>query len=91
MSVMNLNDLSLSELKEKAKEEGIKNISKFKKDELINILSEHMESESESTHLKTSEESNFKEITTEDGYKLTSELDEVVEGILEVLPDGYGF
>ena len=28
---MNLNDLSLAELKEKAKEEGLKNISKFKK------------------------------------------------------------
>lgn len=89
---MNLNDLSLSELKEKAKEEGLKNISKFKKEELINILSEHMESENnESSYVKASEESNFKEVTTEDGYKLTSELDEVVEGILEVLPDGYGF
>lgn len=92
MSIMNLNDLSLSELKEKAKEEGLKNISKFKKEELINILSEHMESENnESSYVKASEESNFKEVTTEDGYKLTSELDEVVEGILEVLPDGYGF
>lgn len=25
------------------------------------------------------------------GYKITNEEDEIVEGILEVLPDGYGF
>lgn len=89
---MNLEELSLAELKEKAKEEGLKNISKFKKEELINILSEHMQaSEKTNTTEKFLEESNFKEITTEEGYKLTTELDEVVEGILEVLPDGYGF
>ena len=29
--------------------------------------------------------------TTSGGYKLTNEGDEFVEGILEVLPDGYGF
>ena len=88
---MNLNDLSLAELKEKAKEEGLKNISKFKKEDLINILSEHIKSKELSACSNSNEESNFKEITTEEGYKLTSESDEVVEGILEVLPDGYGF
>ena len=89
---MKLEELSLAELKEKAKEEGLKNISKFKKEELINILSEHMQISKKTDVLeKNSEESNFKEITTEEGYKLTTELDEVVEGILEVLPDGYGF
>ncbi len=87
---MNFHDLSLAELKEKAKQEGIKNVSKFKKEELISILNEHLEDEKAST-IETNGESNFKEITTEEGYKLTSELDEVVEGILEVLPDGYGF
>ena len=39
----------------------------------------------------TEVKSEFKEVITEEGYKLTSEGDEVVEGILEVLPDGYGF
>ncbi len=86
---MNFQDLSLAELREKAKEEGLKNISKFKKEELISILTEHMESKKEET--KSVEESTFKEVTTKEGYKLTSESDEVVEGILEVLPDGYGF
>lgn len=89
---MNLEELSLAELKEKAKEEGLKNISKFKKEELINILSEHMQASAKTNATeKILEESNFKEVTTEEGYKLTTELDEVVEGILEVLPDGYGF
>ena len=83
--IMNFDDLSLAELKEKAKEEGLKNISKFKKEELINILNEHEKT------LEENVENDFKEITTEEGYKLTSESDEVVEGILEVLPDGYGF
>lgn len=83
--IMNFDDLSLAELKEKAKEEGLKNISKFKKEELINILNEYEKT------LEENVENDFKEITTEEGYKLTSESDEVVEGILEVLPDGYGF
>lgn len=89
---MNFHDLSLAELKEKAKQEGLKNISKFKKEELINILTEQLQSSKDiSPQENSNAESTFKEITTEDGYKLTSDLDEVVEGILEVLPDGYGF
>ena len=84
---MELEELSLAELKEKAKSEGIKNTSKFKKEELISILKEKNGQE----ETDTTEKSNFKEVVTEEGYKLTSEGDEVVEGILEVLPDGYGF
>jgi len=84
---MELEKLSLTELREKAKEEGIKNISKFKKEELISILEEKLSEEKP----QVIENTNFKEIITEEGYKLTSEGDEVVEGILEVLPDGYGF
>lgn len=88
---MEFEELSLAELREQAKEVGIKNSSKFKKDELISILKEK-QNEKESSNVALNEQSsNFKEIITEEGYKLTSEGDEVVEGILEVLPDGYGF
>lgn len=87
---MKLDDLSLVELREKAKEGGIKNISKFKKEELILILREKGEEE-QAKNESIAEKPDFKEIITEEGYKLTSEGDEVVEGILEVLPDGYGF
>ena len=84
---MELEGLSLAELREKAKNEGIKNTSKFKKEEIISILKEKLQAEQPAVI----EKSDFKEIITEEGYKLTSEGDEVVEGILEVLPDGYGF
>ena len=82
---MNYEELSLQELKDLAKEKGLKNISKLKKEDLINFLAE-VEQEQ-----KSEEKTAFVETVTEEGYKLTSEGDELVEGILEVLPDGYGF
>ena len=85
---MELEGLSLTELRERAKEAGIKNSSKFKKEELISILNEENGTQKIND---VTPQSDFKEVVTEEGYKLTSEGDEVVEGILEVLPDGYGF
>ena len=82
---MNYDELSLQELKELAKEKGLKNISKLKKEDLINFFKEIEIDQA------IEEKSTFTEKTTEEGYKLTSEGDEVVQGILEVLPDGYGF
>ena len=76
---MDFENLSLADLKEKAKEFGIKNISKLKKEELISLLKEEGKNKESTQNLSDS------------GYKLTSEGDEFVEGILEVLPDGYGF
>lgn len=76
---MNVENLSLTELKELAKNSGIKNISKLKKEELIDILS----------NLNTETKSSVEE--KNERYKVTSENDTIVEGILEVLPDGYGF
>ena len=82
---MNYEDLTMQELKEIAKEKGLKNISKLKKEDLISFLKEIKTEEQAET------KSNFVEKTTAEGYKLTAEGDEVAEGILEVLPDGYGF
>ncbi len=72
---MNYDELSVAELKELAKEKGVENISKLKKQELIDklILEE------------------VKEDKKENGYKLTNDGDQITEGILEVMPDGYGF
>lgn len=79
---MNYNDLSITELREMAKEKGIKNISKMKKQELIDNLSSLEEI---STDAKV-------EIKSQDeNYKITNENDQLAEGILEVMPDGYGF
>jgi len=84
---MDLQNLTLSELKEEAKNKGLKNISKMKKEDIIAILKDIKEEQSNNNK----EDVEFKEIVTEEGYKLTNQGDEVVEGILEVLPDGYGF
>ena len=84
---MNFEGLTLTELKDMAKEKGVKNISKLKKEDLIQILSK--ETNTIPTEEIKKEEKNSS--VTSGGYKLTNEGDEFVEGILEVLPDGYGF
>lgn len=78
---MNLEGLTLAELKDKAKEEGIKNLSKLKKEEIISLLN----------HKEVNHDKEKKLESSDGTYKLTNEEDEFVEGILEVLPDGYGF
>ena len=82
---MNYQDCTLVELRQLAKEQGIKNASKLKKSELIEILGE--ECIAEATEKK--EETNI--LDSEKTYKVTTAEDNIVEGILEVLPDGYGF
>ena len=83
---MNLEELSSLELKELAKQYKLKNISKYKKNELIDVLKEYMnnnEKEDETAINKVEE--------TDSTYKLTNDGDFIVEGILEVLQDNYGF
>ena len=80
---MNLSDLNLPELKELAKEKGVENISKLKKNELINLLSDIKDN--------SNEEIDNSEVNVQERYKLTNDGDFIIEGILEVLPDGYGF
>ena len=135
-----MENYTLVELRQMAKEKGIKNVSKLKKDELLNLLfinnsgdiddkkednvteDNNFTAVNETTiNLKETVRKNNDEIydseknkynisyvknnentdnsiknnnaTTriEGGYKLTNEDDQIVEGILEVLPDGYGF
>ena len=82
---MDLNSLTLAELRELAKKNGVKNLSKLKKEELISILNTKDSNNTDDINIK-------KESSNENStYKLTNEGDEFVEGILEVLPDGYGF
>ena len=68
---------SLAELREIAKGRGLTNISKLKKDELIELLNKNEENKDENLDNTT--------------YKVNNEDDQIVEGILEVLPDGFGF
>ena len=104
---MNLEDCTLVELRQLAKERDIKGASKMKKEELIDILSnsnEFKEKELDIGEISYSSKENLKdekllendtlkeeETRYVDGYKLTSSDDRISEGILEILPDGYGF
>ena len=104
---MNLENCTIVELRQLAKEKGLKNTSKLKKDELLQILSEQASQDVGQTpnedivesvkveSVKNVENSENNDISTmnqsTDGYKLTNADDQIVEGILEVLPDGYGF
>ena len=137
---MDLTNCTLVELRQMAKEKGIKNVSKLKKDELLDLLFSNNSSNiddkkednltednklanvNETSNLKETVRKNDDEIydieknkdsisyvrnsentdnsiknnntpstRIEGGYKLTNEDDQIVEGILEVLPDGYGF
>lgn len=93
---MNLEKATLVELRQLAKEKGIKNVSKLNKEELINILNEEnteITNESKKFYplINDNENKNEESLEAGSGYKLTSEADKIVEGILEILPDGYGF
>ena len=113
---MDLSHKTLLELRELAKENNIKNISKLKKDDLINVLSQVLNSTEKKSNEIEKETENFededdvqnyvekntfqyekKKIQNDyegenlGGYKLTNENDQIAEGILDILPDGYGF
>ncbi len=96
---MNYEGMSLAELKQIAKEKSIKNISKYKKDELISVLKDLENDNTNNTTNDNTKENNSSARDEEqkpkhqqsEGYKITNEDDQIVEGILEVLPDGYGF
>ena len=98
--MLDIEAMTLIELKEVAKEYNIRNISKLKKDELITVLkqitSQSNELEAHSTEIiEEAEESNKRQYDSTGepivDYKLTSDGDAIVEGILDILPDGYGF
>jgi len=95
---MELDNLSLADLKELAKQKGIQNVSKLKKAELIKeIMDLHSKKKDVGDNSVISDVNNETEVVPvsknnkELEYKLTSEDDQYVEGILELLPDGYGF
>ena len=112
-----LESLTLLELKKLAKENNIRNISKLKKEELIEVLKsiqnnkfeendeDDLEDEilldEEDDEIEEKDENNSRYDAADDeveleeqnvvAYQVNNEEDEIIEGILEVLPDGYGF
>lgn len=91
---MQYEDYSLVDLRLLAKDKGIKNVTKLKKQELIDELKK-IESNKKETEIAKVEETKTEEkefvATTVDGLKLNTSSDTVGEGILEILPDGFGF
>ncbi len=86
---MELESLSLTDLKELAKMKGISNISKQKKNELIEKILEVSSQKLE--EMQITEEDQECENDDDNGYCVSNEGDEITEGVLELLPDGYGF
>lgn len=96
--MLDIESMTLMDLKSLAKEYNIRNISKLKKDELITVLKQitnqvnstipEEEDEEEIERRQRQYDENGEPIVD---YKLTSDGDEIVEGILDILPDGYGF
>ncbi len=88
-----IKNLNVTELKKIAKENNIKNISKLKKDELIEVLTRVLDNQESSIDLEENKNEYEETIITSGNheYKITNPDDKIAEGILDVLPDGYGF
>ena len=115
-----LNDKTLTQIKDIAKEIGIKSISKYKKGELIELIIENSNSKQKNdleknddikmdevvenrSYVKTYENRNNRNNINRNYYtqkvvdesKIIDEFntskDDEVMGVLEILPDGFGF
>ena len=98
---MDLTKCTLVELRQLAKEQEIKNVTKLKKDELIELLSKlesgkKVEEKQQKEYPAIDNDTKYQigENARDDSdlsYKLTNPDDFIAEGVLEILPDGYGF
>lgn len=86
---MQLESKTLSELRETAKEMGIKSVTKYKKIELIEKILEKDREENNSK--QNSKENKNNEQKPKEDYRTPEEEKEDAEGVLEILPDGFGF
>jgi len=107
IEMSDLESMTLIQLKEKAKELGMKNINKMRKSELIAALTVTHNSDECKEIVREKQEKEEKEMTSVEPVKLQHEMseegsidttDEIAKndrikgaGILEVMADGYGF
>ncbi|KDR94795.1 transcription termination factor Rho [Peptoclostridium litorale DSM 5388] len=87
-----LMEKKLSDIRETAKEIGIKSITKYKKEELIDLI---IVEKDKARDIEKKEEQKVKEVKMLPD-KLVDEIKDeetvnIAEGVLEILPDGYGF
>lgn len=92
MQLEKLGSKTLSELREIAKELNIKSITTYKKNELINVIKASIK-EKKSDNQNSKNKSNNQESLIQNSSDENNQNKETVEieGILEVLSDGYGF
>lgn len=89
----NLKSMKLNDLRELAKSLNIKSITKYSKDELISLI-EAVKEDSNSKNLNnlSQENQNLKNNSQQANYQENTNKDTIeIKGLLEVLPDGYGF
>ena len=82
---MNYEDMTLQELKNAAKELGIKGVSVMKKDELTDLLN------AVKGHQKETVKKEKKETVKADAVDVNLDSGKEANGILEVMSDGFGF
>ena len=86
-----LNSLSLLNLRDLAKSKGMKNVSKLNKEDLIKEIMKLTSDKTEVAEKDIEVSSNDEKKLELEGATLNSKDDFVVEGVLEVLADGFGF
>lgn len=102
MDIRNLKDKTIADLREIAKAMKIKGISKLKKDDLIDAIvngNASVETDKETAVVKATDtdDDNEKEIEASDSQteemdeNLQKQADNEVEGVLEIIDQGYGF
>ena len=87
MTKNELQTMKIKDLQEIAKKNGIKNISKLKKDELIEKIIGEVAAEKKEEKNIDNEQPVASEIVYSDPVRRTN----LMSGVLEVLADGYGF
>lgn len=97
MNKENLSDKKLSELRDIAKALGIKSITTYNKNELIEVIKAYNSQNSKSNNQtsnsqnKNNHSNNNHDETNENNTEDSNNETKEVEGLLEVLSDGYGF
>ena len=86
-----LNSLSLLNLRDLAKSKGMKNVSKLNKEDLIKEIMKLTSDKTDVVEKDIEVSSNDEKKLELEGATLNSKDDFVVEGVLEVLADGFGF
>ncbi len=89
---MDLSTKKLQDLREIAKTMGIKTVTKYKKEELIALITEQEAQAPAEEKAEPKNQEQKKQEQKNRGELIVSGSDELVSGILEVLPDnGFGF